>query len=158
MTLIVEDGTGLAGAESYVSVAEATAYHANRGNSVWAGLATDTIREQLLRKATDYLSLAYYGRWLGEKNTTTQALDYPREGQNFVPTAIKNACCELALRAIDTDLMPDETQKVIREKVDVIEVEYDRFSSVQTRYAQVDSMLSALLIPSSRFTAKVVRA
>jgi hypothetical protein len=36
MALIVEDGTGLANAESYVSVADATTYHANIGNTAWA--------------------------------------------------------------------------------------------------------------------------
>ena len=38
--------------------------------------------------------------------------------------------------------MQDLTQGVIREKVDVIEVEYDKFSPQQTRYEQIDAMLS----------------
>ena len=40
MSLIVEDGTGLAGAESYVSVTDADTYHDKRGNTAWATLTT----------------------------------------------------------------------------------------------------------------------
>ena len=47
MTLIVEDGTGLANAESYVSVADATTYHANIGNTAWAAITSDATKEQL---------------------------------------------------------------------------------------------------------------
>ena len=38
--------------------------------------------------------------------------------------------------------MQDLTQGVIREKVDVIEVEYNKFSPQQTRYEQIDAMMS----------------
>ena len=59
-----------------------------------------------------------------------------------MPASVKNACAELALKAYTAILMQDLTQGVIREKVDVIEVEYDKFSPQQTRYEQIDSMLS----------------
>lgn len=36
--LIVEDGTGIANADSYVSVAEADAYHVAFGNDLWAAI------------------------------------------------------------------------------------------------------------------------
>ena len=52
MSLVVEDGTGKADAESYISVADADTYHSNRGNTDWAALTT-TEKEQLLRGATD---------------------------------------------------------------------------------------------------------
>jgi hypothetical protein len=61
---------------------------------------------------------------------------------DIVPTTVKNACAELALKSYTTILMQDLTQGVIREKVDVIEVEYDKYSPQQTRYAQIDAMLS----------------
>ena len=44
MALIVEDGTGLANAESYVSVADATTYHTNYGNTAWTAIIRSTAR------------------------------------------------------------------------------------------------------------------
>ena len=159
MTLIVEDGTGLANAESYVSVADATTYHANVGNTAWAAITSDTTKEQLLRKATDYMVAQYRLQYAGYRRYSTQSLDWPRlyvplidslsaniypqyVDFDIVPTIVKNACAELALKSYTAILMQDLTQGVIREKVDVIEVEYDKYSLQQTRYAQIDAMLS----------------
>ena len=41
MTLTVENGSGLAGADSYVSQADATTYHDGRGNTAWTDLSSD---------------------------------------------------------------------------------------------------------------------
>lgn len=164
MTLVVEDGTGLANAESYASVAEFKTYHANIGNDV--ALITDTTIEQLLRRATQYMVAVYRQRWQGRRTLSTQALDFPRydvvvDGysvlSNIVPLEVKNACCELALKANDGALMVDVGQTVIREKVDVIEVEYDKFSPVQTRYSQIDNLLYPFLSSANSFEAKTVR-
>jgi hypothetical protein len=78
MALIVEDGTGLANAESYVSVAAATTYHANVGNTAWAAITSDTTKEQLLRKATDYMVAQYRLQYAGCRRYSTQSLDWPR--------------------------------------------------------------------------------
>lgn len=159
MALIVEDGNGLVNAESYISVADATTYHANRGNADWVAIASDTIREQLLRKATEYMMAVYRLRWAGYRYNSTQALDWPRlcvpildtitanqfpqyVDFNIVTVAVKNACAELALKANAEALMADLGQGVIREKVDVIEVEYDKYSPQYKRYIQIDNMLS----------------
>jgi hypothetical protein len=164
MALIVEDGTGLANAESYASVAEFKTYHANIGNDVT--LITDTTIEQLLRRATQYMVAVYRSRWQGRRTLSTQALDFPRydvvvEGysveSNIVPLEVKNACCELALKANSATLLADQTQKVIREKVDVIEVEYSEFSPSQTRYSQIDNLLSVFLSSANSFEAKALR-
>jgi hypothetical protein len=164
MALIVEDGTGLANAESYASVAEFKAYHANIGNDVT--LIADTTIEQLLRRATQYMVAVYRQRWQGRRTLSTQALDFPRydvvvDGysvlSNIVPLEVKNACCELALKANSATLLEDKTQTVIREKVDVIEVEYSEFSPSQTRYSQIDNLLSVFLSSSNSFEAKALR-
>lgn len=155
MALIVETGAGLVNAESYISVLDATTYHANRGNTGWSAIATDTVREQLLRKATDYMVAAYRLRWAGYRFNQTQALDWPRlyvpdldvmlGGRyidfNVVPTLIKTTCAELALKAVDGDLMPDIGQATVREKIDVIEVEYNKYSPQHKRYSQIDKLL-----------------
>ena len=154
MTLIVEDGSGKSDSESYISVADASNYHTVRGNTAWAALATDALREAALRKATDFMRQAYRSRWQGYKVNEDQALDWPRydvevEGyaidSDIVPTEIKNACAELALRASAADLNPDLTQGVAREKVGQIEVEYDKASPQFTRYRAIDALLSPYL-------------
>ena len=158
MTIIVEDGTGLANAESYVSVVDANTYHSKIGNDTWTDLDT-SVKEQLLRKATDYMVAQYRLQYAGYRRYSTQSLDWPRlyvplidslsanvfpqyVDFDIVPVTVKNACAELALKAYTAILMQDLTQGVIREKVDVIEVEYDKFSPQQTRYEQIDAMLS----------------
>jgi hypothetical protein len=103
MALVVEDGTGKSDAESYVSVADADAYHVARSQTGWAG--TNAAKEALLRRATELLDASY--AWRGTIATEAQGLRFPREGildrdkreiaANEVPTAIVRACCELAL-------------------------------------------------------------
>lgn len=156
--LIVEDGTGLSNADSYTSLVEANLYHANHGNVDWSDIDATT-KEQLLRKATDYMVAQYRLQYAGYRRYSTQSLDWPRlyvplidslsanvfpqyVDFDIVPTTVKNACAELALKSYTAILMQDLTQGVIREKVDVIEVEYDKYSPQQTRYAQIDAMLS----------------
>ena len=154
MALEVEDGTGKATAESFISVTDASTYHTARGNAAWAALASDTVREQCLRKATDYMEQVYRSRWQGCRVGETQALSWPRydvevEGyaidSDVVPTEIKNACAELALKASAAELNPDLTQGVAREKVGQIEVEYDKASPQFTRYRAIDAIISPYL-------------
>jgi len=154
MALEVEDGTGKATAESFISVTDASTYHTARGNAAWAALASDTVREQCLRKATDYMEQVYRSRWQGCRVGETQALSWPRysvvvEGylvdDASVPEIVKRACAELALRASAADLNPDLTQGVAREKVGQIEVEYDKASPQFTRYRAIDALLSPYL-------------
>ena len=154
MAIVVEDGTGKSTAESYISVADASTYHTARGNTAWAALTTDAIREQCLRKATDFMRQAYRSRWQGYRVNEDQALDWPRYGvevegyavdSDIVPTEIKNACAELALKASSADLNPDLTQGVLSEQVGSISVTYDKNSPQRTRYAAIDAMLSPYL-------------
>ncbi len=166
MALIVEDGTGKANAESYVTVADATAYHAARGNAAWAAVASDSEREQLLRKATDHMEADYGQRWKGDRATTVQALSWPRFNAcvnnayisgNVVPLAVQRACAELALRAILNDLAPDLGAQVQSETVGPISTTYAAGARQQTKYQAVDSMLSGLLAGGSSMV-KLVRA
>lgn len=79
--LITELGAADPLAESLCSVAVSDAYHNKMGNEDWALLATIT-REQLLRRATAYMTQTFRRKWSGVRRTTTQALDWPR---NYVP-------------------------------------------------------------------------
>ena len=154
MSLICEDGSGKSDSESYISVADASSYHTARGNTAWAALATDALREAALRRATDYMRQAYRSRWQGYKVNEDQALDWPRydvevEGyavdSDIVPTEIKNACAELALKASAAELNPDLTQGVLSEQVGSIAVTYDKSSPQNVRYKAVDAILAPYL-------------
>lgn len=164
MTLIVEDGTGLIDAESYASVVEFKAYCYKRAMDY--SLLTDEGIEVLLIKATDYMVNVYRNRWQGRRTNGTQSLDFPRydvvvDGysllSNIVPPLVKNACIELAFKSDTVELLPDIERATVKEKVDVIEVEYDKFAPVQTRYTQIDAMLLPLLSAADSLSVKLVR-
>jgi hypothetical protein len=168
MALITEDGTGLSTAESLCSVAFANAYHSNRGNAAWSALGSDPVREQLLRKATDYMEQMYREQWAGHRFYTTQALSWPRYGvpmrdagsfyaSDAVPVIVANACAELALRAISGALAPDIGRLKSRVKIGPIETEYVAGSS-NTRYRAIDQMLRPFLNGSGGMNVNVVRA
>lgn len=168
MALIVEDGTAKTDAESYATVAQVDTYQSNRGVTLWATLSTNE-KEQALRRATTYMTGVYRLKWKGTRVNSTQALDWPRNWveyedyafvtqngaqtiggffyypANEVPVEVVNACCELAFKAAFGDLQPDIGRRTVREKVDVIEVEYDRFSPQYVMYRSIDNMLSPLL-------------
>ncbi|MDI6742656.1 MAG: hypothetical protein QMD11_07940 [Smithella sp.] len=155
MALIVEDGTGIATADSFCSVEYANIYHANRGNAAWALLDEVNQKEPALRKATDYIGSVYRNRWQGSRvYPLIQALDWPRKGvvvdevsvlSTIVPQKIKRACAELALRASAGDLQADLTQGVLQETVGPISITYDKSSPQQIRYAAVEALLAPFL-------------
>lgn len=167
MALVVEDGTGLTTAESFISVADASTRHTAFGNAGWAAAASDTVREQALRKATAYMEQVYRSRWKGVRHTVDQALSWPRNSvvvdgfvvidSDVVPAEVKNACADLALKALDEALAPDLERAVIREKVGPIETEYDRGSPQAKRFRAIDLMLSPYLTGGSGM-AQLVRA
>lgn len=149
MTLVVEDGTGLVNAESYISVLQADEYHAAMGNTSWAA-ATEEAREIALRKATQYVDMSYSFR--GYKTTLSQSLEWPRDWypDDYVEWPIRNlkaAVAELALRALTTALTTDQEDRgVVEESVGPVSVKYSdsRFAG-QVRFHVVDSLMSKLV-------------
>lgn len=130
MALIVEDGSGVAGANSYIDVATARAYTTARGLSLPVG---DGAVEVLLIKAVDFIE-AFREDFQGLKTVGTNALQWPRAGvtldgyalaDNLIPQVLKNAQAQLAVDANTQDLMPSSTgREVVMEKVDVVQVQY----------------------------------
>jgi hypothetical protein len=179
MALEVEDGTAKASAESYISVADADNHHSLRGQTGWTG--AEAVKEAALRKATEYMVQVYRLRWKGTRVTSTQALDWPRNwverddyayvtqngaatiGGSFyypsdeVPPEVIWSCAELALKALTDELSPDIGRRTLREKVDVIEVEYDPNSPQYVMFRAIDNMLRPLLGGQGGSFRKVVR-
>jgi hypothetical protein len=161
MALTIEIGQGISDAESYASVDDADTYFTNRGITIW-GDVTVVEKEQALRRATDYMTQNYRGRWLGARRTIEQALDWPRVnvqitvdgewvyGFNYfpfdkVPNEVKRACIELALRASMGELTEDTSQAVLLETIGPITTEYDPYSIRQKQYPAVDAILKPYL-------------
>jgi len=113
----VQNDEGSVGdAVSYITVAEFKSYHTDRGNS-YAG-KTDTEIEQALVRATDYLDERFNYRGL-KLTGPSQVTAWPRydvfdaDGRGIygVPSAVKEATAEYALRALSTvPLNPDFTR------------------------------------------------
>lgn len=162
MPLIVEDGTGLANADSLASVAFADTYHADRGNEVWAGFTLEK-KEQLLRKATDYIKYRFGPNFIGAKVKVTQAQPFPRV-INYVnvgvPVEIQEAVAELALVANTSQLMVNvNTVQKKSVKVGPITVEYDNSSFQAPRFIAATSRLATYLSApvAGMSTAKLIR-
>lgn len=163
MTIIVETGSGLANAESYCTVAEATTYFSNIGNAAWAALASDAVREQSLRKAVAFMLGRYRFRWAGSRKTTTQALDWPRSlvpikdapnlygnsasyyADDAVPQVVKEACASLALRAASATLLADQSRTKKSVTIGPITTVYDDVAGQATQYVEVDAMVAPYL-------------
>ncbi|MEJ8571232.1 DnaT-like ssDNA-binding protein [Microbaculum marinum] len=160
MALTVEDGTGLAGAESYVSASDADTYHSARGNSAWIG--SEDEKEEALRKAAEYLDGRYRGRWKGVRGSKAQALAWPRArvvdedgysvSSTTVPNAVVAATCEAALLILSgTDLSPTLTREnfATQEEVKVGPIEESRSysSGAPTKpvVTRIEQKLSGLL-------------
>ena len=75
MTLIIEGGTGVIGAESYVSVADA---QARAGLYQWSFPEETEEAEQVLRRGAMYLE-QYRNRYQSVKMTSGQGLQFPRD-------------------------------------------------------------------------------
>lgn len=168
MALVVEDGTGKADANSYASLATANEYATLRGLSSWTG--TDAEKEAALIRATDYMEATYREAWKGYRGSAEQALSWPRDSvevdyfpvpADSVPSIVTVACIQLAARALTADLLADQTQRVKREKVDVLEVEYADGSDPATRYPFISRILAPYLIGGSNegggYSTRVVR-
>ena len=107
MAFTIEDGTGIAGANAYVDVAYANAYFTERNNSAWIG--TDHAKQAAIIQATDYIEMRFASLFRGTRKTTVQELSFPRIDKTFgeMPTALKRACCEYAVRSLTAKLTPD---------------------------------------------------
>lgn len=165
MALVTEDGTGKADAESYVSLAAATTYHAaHSGSASWIA-ATDSAKENALRQATQWLDVTYKDDWVGSRYSSTQALYWPRYGLTIdevsyetddLPQQLLDATSELALRVIDGDTifadMSDEgsmASKTVRVGPITKSVSYSGGSRGIKRYRLVEELVRVLIVETS---------
>lgn len=164
MSFIVEDGSGLSTATSYVSVADADSYATDRNNTDWIALSNEAKQFSLIN-ATDYIDNNY--SWNGTKYTKDQALQWPRSGATDVdgyaidvdeiPIKVKNAVIEAAfLDSEGTDLF--ETEQITKKaKVGPVEVEYldnGYKGDFTEKFPVIDNLLKGL---TTNYSNKLLR-
>lgn len=108
MSFVVEDGTRVAGANSYVSVAYANTYFDDRNVTAWADI-TIPEKEFALIKATDYIEKRFRMQFIGYRQAKDQPLSWPRYDAvledgwwidgDTIPVEVKQAVCEYAYQA-----------------------------------------------------------
>lgn len=104
MPFVVEDSTGLPTANAYISVADADTHQADRGRTDWAA-AIDADKEVAIVRATDYIDQRFALKFVGDKGSSSQALEWPRLGAyddngylfDPLPAQLLKACAEYAL-------------------------------------------------------------
>lgn len=172
MTIIVETGSGVAGAESYATVAQVDSYWSGRAtnpnSAVWAALTTAS-KESSLREATSYLDATYGASYIGKRRGYVQGLLWPRSGAldsdgyplPDLPQELVTAVAELAVRASTGTPLADDTnplEMITKEtkKVGPLEktVEYASpvavgGATVNKVYGAVDGILAPILNTSS---------
>lgn len=152
--LIIEDGSGVANANSYVTVAEYRAYATPRGVSL---PVSDSEVETQLILAMDYLEVQC---WRGIPTYDGQSLAMPREqiyisgnliADDIIPGKVKFAQMQLAIQVNNgVDLMPTVvggSASVVREKVGPLETEYATSLTVGTQpyFKSINALLGPYL-------------
>ena len=155
MALVTEDGSGKPDAQAFVSVADADAWLAARGYTLWATIM-EVEKEQAIRRATDHLEQVYGPRWRGDKASDAQALSWPRSGvvvsgyeipADVIPPVLVSASCLTAFKAASGDLDPDIERLVQSETIGPMTTVYERGASPRTKRTAIDDMLAPLLKP-----------
>lgn len=166
LALIIEDGTRVAGANSYVTLDEANAYLAYHAQRVaWAALSDDD-KAAAIVQATRALDSGC--SWKGQKVDLQQARAWPRYGviieggpgvaweprrsrymggvgDNEVPTAVKEASMELAALMMAGDRTADSDSagiKSVNLGDNAIAVEFDPTTTPKLLGKIVPLMLS----------------
>lgn len=153
MSLVAEDGTGKSDANSFISLTDADAYHADRRNAdTWDALEDEQKQAFLIEATTWINSLEFIN---GVPASSTQALFFPAAGaydrngflldSDAVPQQIKDATAELAYRIRETEVEADQERQVNRERVGALEVEYDPYAALSKQYPFVLRILKGLI-------------
>ena len=135
---IKEDGTGLVDATVYADLNDADQYLENSDRKTAWKVFSSKERQSALIQGADYIDQTFRKRYKGERFSSAQRLEWPRE-QVFdellllvpadeIPEDILNASIEYAFEAVSAPLAPtpvlDETSREVlstRDKVDVLE-------------------------------------
>jgi hypothetical protein len=181
ITITVETGAGVIGANSFISLADFKTYHAARGNSLTA--YTDEQQKAAMVKAGDYLNGL---SWRGRKTAQANPMCWPRcddqiyavagfenittavgvtDADGFlistaaVPAQVVSAQCEAAYLILKGETLQPTLSRggqLKRKEIDVIKYEWFPGASPTSRYLGVEALLKGLL--RSGFSIETVRS
>jgi hypothetical protein len=153
VALTVEDGTGIAGATSYVTLADARAYATARGSTL---PDDDAAAEALLVRAMDYLE-AQRRFYSGTKTYGVGFLQWPRtdatlDGEDLdstaIPRELRDAQCQAAIDLQTVDPLAASKGPAVRRKtIGPITTEWaigDDSQAAPARMPKVDALLAPL--------------
>lgn len=164
MTIVVEDGSIVAGANSYGTIADFRTYATQKdllhsGSSINVNDKSDDEIEAALIEAKDYIE-AKGEEFQGYKVSDSQPLQWPRNdvwvdkrsrllSNSSIPREVEYAQYALAYDAFSVRLMPTilptETGRVVSEKVGPIETVYDNSNPRRvSAFAEAEKLLFSL--------------
>lgn len=167
VTITVEDGTGAnPAANSYVTLAEVKAYCEQRNLPL---PSDDEQTNALIVQAADFVDTMEFK---GERTSPSQPMQWPREGvylysddeplaNTAIPSQLKKAQCQLVYDGTITELQPTgDGREVLKEKVDVLEVQYAErgAGSVEPQFNKAMSIIKPLLESGGGFSIQTERA
>jgi hypothetical protein len=173
--LIVEDGTIVSNANSYVDLDDVMTYAVDYGyTTTWSGAGvTDTLREQYILKAMRYIEGLSYR---GVKQTASQPLSFPRSecidndgytlDENYIPPKLISAVCEAAFLMVpdakgnlEIDLQPniskDDYQTGLQVTGAVQEVWNFNSDEIRNRSTIIEDLLKDLV--KNRYSIEIKR-
>jgi hypothetical protein len=155
MAIVVEDGTLVSGANSYITLAEFKAWADDRGITY----GNDSLLSQQLYRAHDYFETL---RFRGLKADENQTMQWPRDqvlidgyavDSNEIPSEVKLSIYELIKIEIDGDskLAPSE-REVTSEQIDSIKITYKDNAGMKRSTPALERALRKLVLPASEVT------
>lgn len=167
INFVVEDGTGLPTATSYVSVSEADDIVAtNLHDSVWSSLTVEQKQNTLIWASR---LLDERVDWEGNKAVQAGSLRWPRTGvqdrdgfmvpSNTVPVPVATAATELARHlAAEDPTVPAEEEGIEELGVDVVKIKFDTNHVRTTFPSRISHILSGYgIVSGSTSFGKIVR-
>lgn len=167
MAIVVEDGTIVADANSYVTLAEVRTYAALRGITI---PAADEDLEKHLHLAMDWFEAEDFP---SARLDATQELSFPRDVivvdgvrymEGAIPKLVKQIICEATCTSVTIALQPQYAGSSLgqlrKKKVDVLEKEYfpaTSTASFMPILAKLDALMQKLLYADG-FRLTVLRA
>lgn len=159
MAFIVEDGTGVTGANSYVTLQYLYDYLTSRGLPGYDPSGEDPggqteIEQGKIVIATTYVDSKY--NWPGTRKSRTQGLQWPRENatdrdgldisDDSVPIEVKNAVCEAYLVYDELNLALDRGGMVQSVTVGPISETYMNGASPGKVFPKIDAAVRPIVV------------
>ena len=150
MALVIEDGSVVSGANSYITIANYKSWADERSISY----GTDTVIESAIHRAMDWFERQFF---IGNKANENQLLQWPRTealidgyyaDATEIPTQVKTAVYEATKVQIDGNSeLENQARKTLRERVGDIEVEYATNSENRTSTPSLSFAMNRIVRP-----------